>query len=175
MPPKNSEPTDDQEPTGDQNEPEGGNSTDWEAEAKKWKSLSRKHEGQAKENAAAAKELAALKDADKSELQKALDKAAAEAKRAEAAEARAARYEVAAELGIKSKHLKYLSGSTREEIEESARGILGDFPEAYKDASADTDTGTPARPKERLRPGAAPSEEPDETDPRKLAASVPRL
>lgn len=159
---------DDDKPTGDEGE------TDWKAEAEKWKSLSRKHEAQAKSNADAAKRLKELEDADKTELQRATDTATAEKKRADAAEAKALKYEVAAELGIKAKHMKYLHGATKEEIEESAKGILEDFSEIY-DAKPDTDAGKPTRPKERLRPGAAPSEEPDETDPRKLAASVPRL
>jgi hypothetical protein len=154
---------------------EGAREPDWKAEAEKWKTLSRKHEGQAKANAAAAKRLEEIEEANKSEAQKLADKVTVAEKRAADAEARATRYEVASELGIKAKHLKYLTGSTREEIEESAKGILEDFPETY--AGSDTDDGKskPTRPKERLRSGAAPDEEPDETDPRKLAAMVPRL
>ena len=146
---------------------------DWKAEAEKWKAMSRKHEGQAKQNADAAKRLAELEDANKSETQKLADKAAAAEKRAADAEAKAARYEVASRLGIKTNHLKYLSGSTVEEIEDAAKAIREDFPETY--AETDTDSGKPTRPKERLRSGAAPDEEPDETDPRKLAAALPRL
>lgn len=153
-----------------------GSEPDWKAEAEKWKTLSRKHETQAKSNADAAKRLKELEDADKTELQRATDTATAEKNRADAAEAKATKYEVAAEHGIQAKHMKYLHGATKEEIEESAKGILEDFPEIYA-ASSDTDAGTtkPTRPKERLRPGAAPSEELDETDPRKLAAGLPRL
>ena len=145
---------------------------DYKAGEAKWKAMSRKHEAEAKANKDAAKKLAEMEDADKSELQKATDRAAAAEKLAAGSEAKATRYEVAAEIGIHANHLKYLTGSTKEEIEESAKGILDDFPETY--AKSDKD-GKPTRPRERLRSGAAPDEEPDETDPHKLAASVPRL
>lgn len=158
--------------TGDDGHP--GGEPDYKAEAEKWKGLSRKHESQAKANADAAKRLAEIEDANKSELQKATDKVTVAEKRAADAEAKATRYEVAAELGIQAKHLKYLAGSTREEIEESAKGILDDFPETYAGSDKDA-SGKPTRPKERLRSGAVPDEEPDETDPHKLAASVPRF
>ena len=162
-------------PDGDDGGQDGaGGEPDWKAEAAKWKSMSRKHEGQAKANADAAKRLQELEDANKSETQKLADKATEAEKRAAAAEAKATKYEVAAELGIQAKHLRYLHGATREEIEESAKALLEDFPEIY-DAKSDTDSGKPTRPKERLRSGAAPDEEPDESDPRKLAASLPRL
>jgi gamma-glutamyl:cysteine ligase YbdK (ATP-grasp superfamily) len=146
---------------------------DWKAEAEKWKAMARKHEGQAKTNAEAARRLADLEDANKSETQKLADKAAVAEKRAAEAEVKAARYEVASRLGIHSNHLKYLSGSTAEEIEEAAKAIRDDFPETY--AEPDTDSGKPTRPRERLRSGAVPDEEPDETNPRKLAAALPRL
>lgn len=168
-------PTGDQKPNvPDDDKPTGDGEPDYKAEAEKWKALSRKHESQAKANVDAAKRLKELGDADKSELQKATDRATEAEKRAAASEAKALKYEVAADLGIQAKHLKYLGGATKEEIEESAKGILEDFPEIY-DAKPDTDSGKPTRPKERLRSGAAPDEEPDESDPRKLAESVPRL
>jgi ferric-dicitrate binding protein FerR (iron transport regulator) len=174
MPPEDQQDQQDQQQAAASDDTSGATEPDWKAEADKWKAHSRKHEAQAKSNAEAAKKLAEIEEASKTETQKLTDRASAAEKRAAEAEAKATRYEVAAEVGIKAKHMKYLTGSTREEIEESAKGILADFPETY--ASSDTDgTPQPTRPKERLRPGAAPSEEPDETDPRKLAASVPRL
>lgn len=175
MPPED-KPTDDQKPDAQDDDKQTGDEgeTDWKAEAEKYKALSRKHEARAKENYDKAKRLDELEEANKSETQKLADKATEAEKRAAAAEAKALKYEVAAELGIKAKHMKYLAGATKEEIEESAKGILEDFPEIY-DAKSDTDSGKPTRPKERLRPGAAPDEEPEESDPRKLAASVPRL
>jgi len=173
--PDDPKPNDDPKPddAGGGEEPTGGE-PDWKAEAEKYKALSRKHEARAKENYDKAKRLDELEEANKTETQKLADKATEAEKRAAAAEAKATKYEVAAELGIQPKHMKYLHGATKEEIEESAKGILEDFPEIY-DAKPDTDAGKPTRPKERLRPGAAPSEEPEETDPRKLAADLPRL
>lgn len=170
--PTDDKPTDDKDidaPTDKDGEP------DYKAEADKWKALSRKHEGQAKTNAAAAKKLDEIEEANKTESQKLADKATVAEKRAADAEAKSTRYEVAAELGIQAKHLKYLTGSTKDEIEESGKGILDDFPEAYGQSGTDADKNKPTRPKERLRSGAAPDEEPDETDPHKLAATVPRL
>lgn len=148
---------------------------DYQAGEAKWRAMSRKHEAQAKTNAAAAKKLADIEEANKSETQKLADKATVAEKRATDAEAKSTRYEVAAELGIHAKHLKYLTGSTKDEIEESGKGILDDFPETYGDSDTDATKTKPTRPKERLRSGAVPNEEPDETDPRKLAASVPRF
>lgn len=171
---------DQQEPQGqepqtqdDGNEPDTDSPPDYKAEAEKWKVMSRKHEAQAKQNADAARRLREMEDAEKTETQKLTDKVTAAEKRAAEAEAKAIRYEVATELGIRPRHMKYLAGSTREDIEESAKGILDDFPETY--GKSDTDASQPTRPKERLRSGATPDEEPDETDPRKLAAAVPRL
>ena len=137
--------------------------------------ISRKWEGRAKDNYKAKQELDALKESQKSDGQKLTDKVTVAEKRATDAEAKATRYEVAAELGIHAKHLKYLTGSTEEEIKESGKGILDDFPETYGQSGTDADKKQPTRPKERLRSGAVPNEEPDETDPHKLAASVPRL
>lgn len=48
---------------------------DWQAEAEKWKALARKHEGSAKANADAAKRLAEIEEANKTDLEKAVDAA----------------------------------------------------------------------------------------------------
>jgi len=137
------------------------------ADRDKWRSISRKHEEMWKASGKSPDDLKALlaaerrlreaEEADKSELQKAVDRATAAERLAADTEAKATRYEVAAELGIQAKHLKYLAGSTREEIEESAKGILADFPETYAGHDA---SGKPTRPKERLRSGAGPVDEP---------------
>jgi len=143
--------------TGDAPTDTDGQAKDWEQETAKWKAMSRRHEAQAKTNADAAKKLADMEDADKTELQKATDRAAAAEKLAAGSEAKAMRYEVAAELGIHANHLKYLTGSTKDEIEESGKGILDDFPEAY--AKADKDDKSSTRPKEKLRSGSSNADE----------------
>lgn len=88
--------------------------TDWKAEAKKWETRS-------KENAKAAKRLAELEDADKTELQRAVD-------RAEAAEKRAAEFETAQQItawkteisattGVPAQALR---GTTKDELQAHA-------------------------------------------------------
>lgn len=115
-----------------------------------------------------AQELDKLREGEKSELQKAQDAAAEAAKRAEAAEARALRHEVAAAKGLTPAQAKRLAGATKEELEADADEILRDFPTAA--------TPPPSQqPRPTLRGGGDPSSEPGETDPAKLAASVPRL
>lgn len=67
--------------------------TDWKAEARKW-------EQRAKENKGAAEELAQIKDAQKSEAERAADALAQAQADAESARAELLRYRVAAEHGI---------------------------------------------------------------------------
>jgi hypothetical protein len=92
--------------TADQpTEPDTGVEKDWQAEAEKWKSLARKHEGNARTNADAAKRLAAIEEQNKTELERAVDKASQEARTqyATVANARLIRSEVkaaAAALGF---------------------------------------------------------------------------
>jgi len=145
---------------------------DYKAETEKWKALSRKHEGQAKANAEAAKKLAEMEEADKTELQKAVDKALAADKAAASAQGELLRLRIAMRKGLTEAQAKRLVGETEEEIEADAKDLLESFSQK-KDAGQDG--STPTRPKERLRSGAVPDEEPDEMDPQKLAAAVPRL
>jgi hypothetical protein len=141
---------------------------DMAAEAAKWKALARKHDDQAKANADAAKRLAEIEDASKSDLQKAADKVTAAERRAAESEARALRLEVAGDKGLTPKQAKRLVGSTREELEADADEILADF------GSKEPPARPAGRPRENLRGGGDPTDEPAETDPRKLAAQIPR-
>lgn len=117
-------------------------------------------------------------DRDKSEQEKATEKAAAAEQRAATAEQATLRLEVALEkapdgmsLGQVRKLAKRLSGSTKEELEADADELFADFA-----PNGDGGGKDPARrPKERLKSGAVPSSEPEETDPIKLAAKVPRM
>lgn len=142
---------------------------DLEAEAAKWKALSRKHEAQSKANADAAKRLAAIEESQKSDQQKLAEAQKTAETRADAAEARATRYEVALEKSVPAKLMKFLTGTTREEIEASADELL-------EAVSPDTGQSGEAggKPRERLKAGAANVAEPEETDPAKLAAMIPR-
>ena len=94
---------------------------DWEAEARKWKELSRKNESRMKENAEKARLYDEAQEQGKTELQKALDKAAQAEARVKALEVQAVRAQVAAAKGVDA---DLLSGSTLEELEASADRLL---------------------------------------------------
>lgn len=159
--------------TGKEKDDDGGDGgTDLAAEVAKWKAMSRKHEAQAKANADAAKRLQEIEDADKSELQKLQEKAESEGRKAADATLELARLRVAMRKGLTETQAKRLIGKTEEELEADAAELLESFAAGAK---GDDDAGKPTRPKERLRSGATPDGEPDETDPRKLAATVPRF
>jgi len=162
-PPDEPEPQPDPEPTA----PDGD-------EVAKWKALARKHEARAKAGAAAEKRLAELEDANKSELQRAAESARSWQERAEAAELRAMRAEVAARKGLTAAQAKRLQGSTEEELEADADELLSAF---QAEPPTNGTAGLPPadrRPEPRLRPGAVPDAGPTETDPAKLAAAISR-
>jgi cell division septum initiation protein DivIVA len=105
-----------------------------------------------------AAKLKEFEDRDKSESQRAAEAAAEAAKRADAAETRALRLEVAHDKGLTPGQAKRLVGATREELEADADEILADF--SPKETRDDDER---RRPRERLRSGAAPDAE-DEPD-----------
>lgn len=124
-----------------------------------------------------------LEESGKSAEQKFEDRVAAIEKRAQEAETRAARLEIANAKGLSATQAKYLTGSTKEELEASADAILEDFGgggaggEGGAGGAGSEKPGgsaTTTRPKENLQGGSDTTEEPEETDPRKLAASIPR-
>lgn len=124
-------------------EPKKPEQVDWEQEAKKWKGFSREWEDRAKKNADAAKEFQEIKDADKSDLEKAIE-------RADKAEKKAARLEHQSEVerwkadagkrfGVDPSILR---GDTEREIAEHAEQIKGAM-RLY----SPVDPGKPAQPK----------------------------
>lgn len=127
-----------------------------------------------------------LEAAGKSSEQKVEERIASIEKRAQEAEARALRLEVATAKGLTSTQAKYLTGSSKEELETAADAILEDFGGSggsggdgaggAGNSTTSTSGGgaTTSRPKENLQGGGTATEEPEETDPRKLAASIPR-
>lgn len=120
---------------------------------------------------AKASKLDELEAANKSEAEKANARAEAAERKAAQAESEALRLTVAAEKGVKA---RWLTGSTREELEKAAEEYLADHPQP---AGGGGGGGTPApgKPKEDLRGGGDPTgNEPVELDPRKLAEGVPR-
>lgn len=113
-----------------------------------------------------------IEDAGKTELQKTSDERDEHKTARATAETAAMRLEVALDKGLTATQAKRLIGSTREEMEADADELITSFaPPGEEEKSG----GGPARrPTERLRGGGTPAAEPDETDPRKLAAQIPR-
>jgi hypothetical protein len=148
--------------TGDPPDPQA-----LQAEVDKWKALARKNEQRAKENADAASKLTVLEDQQKSELQKLTEKAEQATRDAEAAQLKLLRLEVASAKGLTPLQAQRLQGGTRDEIESDADDLLA----AFKPAEP---TKPPAgdKPKARLQPAGEPEDEPEETDPRKLADRI---
>lgn len=75
------------------------------------------------------------------------------------------RLKTGTKLGLPDWLIDRLRGTTEEEITKDAEALL----ERVSGKKPPTQ-----RPKEALRGGGDPAEEPDETDPRKLAARIPR-
>lgn len=88
--------------------------TDWKAEARKW-------ESRAKENAGAAKRLAEFEESQKTEIQKATERADAAEKALAAKEIEATRLRVAGQHGLPA---ELLSGTSEDEFEASAQKLI---------------------------------------------------
>jgi hypothetical protein len=134
------------------------------ADAKWWKAQSRRTEQRLRE---ANTRLTELDDRDKSELQKATDRAAKAEARAVKAEIRIWTADAAESYQIPAKFRNRITGSTQDEIETSAEGLAKDLEEMKAELSGQQG-GQPAagqrpaarpgrRPVESLRSGAAPS------------------
>lgn len=117
---------------------------------------------------AKAAELDQLKDANKSETQRLSDQLAGLQRENETLKLTQLRADVAAEKGIPAKFARRLTGTTREELEADADDLLETLPKP------DPVVAMTQKPRENLRGGGRPDEEPEETDPRKLAAKIPR-
>lgn len=146
-------------------------------EVAKWRAMARKHESrmkalginspeEAEELRKAAKRLKEIEEANKTELDKAKDGQTAAERRAIEAESRYLRMEVATEKGLSLAQAKRLVGNTREELEADADELL----EAFKAEGGESRN----KPATGLRSRAVPGAEPEDNDPTKLAASVPR-
>ncbi len=130
---------------------------DYKAEAEKWKALSRQNEAQAKANAEKAKRLDDIEEANKTELQKASERAvAAEAKAAEA-ELRALKASIAAKTGVPE---EMLHGTDQAELDLSAQAAIawrGTQNTAARVGGAETGGGA-AKPVQYTRSQIADSE-----------------
>lgn len=139
--------------------------------------MKRERNAARKEAAEARAKAKQYEDANKTEserLQEALaahqsraEKAEAALKRREVAESRAPEHATVAQIKAVAKRL---AGETDDELEADADELFALLAPAPEPKPAKT----PSRPTERLRGGGDPDEEPQETDPRKLAALIPR-
>jgi hypothetical protein len=142
-------------------------------ELSKWKSLARKHEKSFKDTSAKLKQ---YEDQGKSDLERLEERASTAESRAGTAESRAKALEIAMERAPEH--------ATVAQIRAVAKRVRGDDEDALeRDADELFELLAPeskapkvagSRPKERLKGGSEPDEEVEETDPRKLAAQLPR-
>jgi membrane protein involved in colicin uptake len=133
-----------------------------------------------REAAESRKKLKEIEDRDKSDSEKLSERLAAAERRAEEAEAKAMRVEVAAAKGLTPAQAKRLTGTTREELEADADDLLASFNPKGSDTTDGgqdrNEGGRPdvtGRPSEALRGGGDPSTTPD-PDIRKIVAEIPR-
>lgn len=109
--------------------------------------------------------LADIEDADKTELQKALDRATKAESDAAKASARADRYQVALSKGLTATQAKRLVGDTVEELEADADDLVADF-------TPDVKTPGSSKPKTNLQSGNDPDSDDDEVDADSLADRI---
>lgn len=115
-------------------------------------------------------QLKEIEDRDKSDSEKLTEKLTAAEKRADDAEKRALRAEVAHEKGLTAAQAKRLSGDTRDDLEADADELLEVF-----QPTGGAKPPPSNRPNPDLRGGTDPTDEDDgPVDPDKLAAHVPR-
>lgn len=164
QPPNEPEPSEPSEPS-----PSGG-----DAEATQWRQRAQRYKRQLDEARPALQRLTELENASKSELERANEAARTALARAEQAELRALRMEVAARKGLTDAQARRLQGSTEEELEADADELRAAFAPKEPPPPEESLPLADRRPTPRLRPGAVPEAGPVETDPRKLAAQIKR-
>lgn len=181
---------DEKKTTGAGADPDKGGD-DLQAELDKWKALARQHEnlwkstGLTKEELSEAKALIAKAREADANSKTAEDRIAVLERKIAEADANALRLEVAAAKGLTPAMARRLVGSTREELEADADELVTHVKPAEADKGDKGGGGekpligapggdSRERPRESLRSGAAPQAEPEENDPTKLAALIPR-
>lgn len=105
--------------TGAENQ-SADDAVDWEAEAKKWKAMSRQNEERARANAEKAKAFDQLEEANKTELQKAQERAETLERELKQTRLQAKRAEFAAQYGVPA---NLITGANDEELEENAKAL----------------------------------------------------
>ena len=114
----------------------------------------KKHRLKAKELEPLAAKAKELEDAQKTEQERLTEKLTASEKRAVEAELKAARLEVAADKGLPQSSVKFLTGTTVEELAQSADELL-----ELLTPEDDGKGRLPGKPQPRLRGGGNPTEE----------------
>lgn len=115
-----------------------------------------------------------LQEADKTEAQRLQDRAEAAERERDQLKRSHLIADLAADAGLPKKMWKRVSGETREEIEADITDLLEGMPKPPEQAPAPKAAAISQKPRENLRGGGTPDEEPEETDPLKLADLVPR-
>lgn len=158
-----------------------GSGTD-DAELRNLKTRNRRMRRQLQEFDGLKQELADLKKKDQTDTERLTGELAEARARADKAEAKVARYEVALDKGLTLRQANRLVGDTPEELEEDADDLLKDLKGASSTDTGDDDStdstndgagsGRPAgRPTESLRGGGKPDEGP-EPDIRAIVDSI---
>lgn len=145
-----------------------------QAEVDKWKALSRKNEKAFRD---ASTKLKSFEDEGKSDKQRLEESAAEHRTRAEKAEATAKALQIAIERAPEHASLAQVRAVAKRVRGDDDDAMESDADELFELLAPEPPAGarTPGRPKERLKGGnSEPDEEPDETDPKKLAAMLPR-
>lgn len=93
-----------------------------------------------------------IADRDKSETEKLTEKASTAETRAQEAESKLLRYEIAAERNLDLKAVRFLAGSTREEIEASADELAALLADQAKTTTPSLDGGARITPEKRGTP-----------------------
>lgn len=152
----------------DETEPEPGKpsrSDDPDVDVGKLKAALKKANKEAEQFRLKAKE---LEDRDKTDAERLAETNRTLEERARKAEIDLCRYRVAMRKGLTETQARRLVGESEEDLEADADELL----EAFTTRNGDQPAS--GRPREKLRPGAVPDAEPQETDPAKLAEMVPR-
>lgn len=131
------------------------------------------HRTKVKELEPLAQKAKELEDASKSDSQKLSEERDALKSKVAPLELENARLRVALDKGLSASQARRLVGNTEEELAADADELLKDLGKGDGDGGGRT---PPSRkPTEKLRPaGGGGDDEPEETDPRKLADSIPR-
>lgn len=111
-----------------------------------------------------------LEDAQKSDVQRATEAQQTAEQKAVEASVEATRLRMAIKYGLEEEDLDLLGSGSEEDIENRAKRLA----ERITASSEGNEAPLPRRPNPRLRGGATPAGEVEETDPVKLAENLPR-